>query len=272
MKYQNPRVPEGINATSEHPLREFAWLGAGTLAAIAIAVLILTALADLAAPLVPFEWEQGLAGAFVPAADDLDEKDRATQERLRDLARRLAGAMDLGPGMTVTVHYLPGGPVNAFASFGGTIVVFEELVKTLPNENALAMVVAHEIAHVRNRDVIRGAGGALLVAAAMAAVLGNAGAIADLAAQGNYLTALYFGRAREEAADAAALAALQTVYGHVGGFEDLFRAFAGQRPEGKRLPTFLSSHPLIEDRIARLEVIAAERGWQSEGRRTPLPR
>jgi predicted Zn-dependent protease len=251
-------------------LREFAWLGGGMLAVIALAILVLTALADVAAPLVPFEWEQGLADAFVPAADDLDEEDRATQERLRDLARRLAGAMDLDPGMSITVHYLPGGPVNAFASFGGTIVVFEELVKTLPNENALAMVVAHEIAHVRNRDVIRGAGGALLAAAAIAGAIGNIGAIADLAAQGNYLTALYFSRAREEAADAAALAALQEVYGHVGGFEDLFRAFAGQRPEGERPPTFLSSHPQIEERIARLHVIAAERGWRSKARRTPL--
>ena len=106
MKYQNPRVPEGINATSEHPLREFAWLGAGTLAAIAIAVLILTALADLAAPLVPFEWEQRLAGAFVPAADDLDEKDRAATSFIFGLVLLAAKLTSLPPGFGLARYEL----------------------------------------------------------------------------------------------------------------------------------------------------------------------
>jgi predicted Zn-dependent protease len=252
-------------------LREFAWLGAGTLAAVAVAILALTALADLAAPLVPFEWERGLTGAFVPEQGEVDDEDRAVQNRLRDLGRRLAAAMDLPDGMTIDVHYVPDGPANAFASFGGTIVVFGNLLAELPNENALAMVLAHEIAHVKNRDVIRGAGGALLVAAVIATVLGDAGAIADLAGNGSYLTTLYFSRAREEAADAAALAALQALYGHVGGFEDLFHTFAGLRPDESRPPTFLSSHPQIEGRIAKLHAIARAHGWPVETRRTPLP-
>jgi hypothetical protein len=44
--------------------------------------------------------------------------------------------------------------VNAFACPGGTILITTGMLKTVRNEDELAAVLAHEIAHVNNRDGI----------------------------------------------------------------------------------------------------------------------
>ncbi len=60
MEYSNPEIPEGINITKEHPLKEFFILTTGVLAAITIAVVILSLLAEKLAVYVPFSVEQQL--------------------------------------------------------------------------------------------------------------------------------------------------------------------------------------------------------------------
>ncbi len=45
--------------------------------------------------------------------------------------------------------------INAFAAPGGFILVTRGLIRCCPNETALAAVLAHEIAHVQNRDALR---------------------------------------------------------------------------------------------------------------------
>lgn len=44
--------------------------------------------------------------------------------------------------------------VNAFATLGGNIFIFSGLIKNTKNPEELAAVLAHEIGHVQNRDVI----------------------------------------------------------------------------------------------------------------------
>ena len=50
------------------------------------------------------------------------------------------------------MHYDPGGTFNAYATAGGQLVFYRGLLEAMPHENALATVVAHEIAHVAHRD------------------------------------------------------------------------------------------------------------------------
>ena len=49
------------------------------------------------------------------------------------------------------------GQVNAFAAPGGYIFVTKGLYKLLNDESELAGVLAHEIAHVTQQHVLRGA-------------------------------------------------------------------------------------------------------------------
>jgi Zn-dependent protease with chaperone function len=60
------------------------------------------------------------------------------------------------------------------------------------------------------------------------------------------------------------------VYGHAGGFEDMFRALDQARQGQKLPPALLSTHPRIEARIAHLKKLAQRNGWAVSGKLTPL--
>jgi predicted Zn-dependent protease len=155
------------------------------------------------------------------------------------------------------------------------MAVYRGLLERVADENMLAMVMAHEIGHLRLRHPIRSLGRGVAFAAALTVVSAGAGSrVADnVLGQSGMLTLLTFSRTQEEEADADALAALAAAYGHAGGAQQTFammRAAAGARglPEP---PKILSTHPLTQDRIDRLEGLIAQRGLNPDGPRTPIP-
>ncbi len=283
MTYSNPQLPEGINAGHDHPAKELFLFGGAILAVTVVFCIALFGAAQLLAPYVPFSWEQKLAGSLEESLELTPSfEDAATQRRLQVLADRLSAVMALPEDMSIRVYYLDdaahdgqgsdrsGGTVNAFATLGGNVFIFAGLMRLLPDENALAMVMAHEIAHVKNRDVISGMSGGLLVGATLGLILGDAGAFATLGELTATLSALSYGRDREEAADAEALAALVALYGHAGGYRELFSILTNANAGSGDTPEFLSSHPDGARRIETLEALAKARGWPLEGTRTAL--
>lgn len=264
MQYENPEVPEGINYSRDHPLKEYAPLAAG---AVLVALGIVAALvlgAGRLAQMVPFEVEAALVehAGLLPAAAAGDP----VSVYLQGLADRLAAAQSLPRGLRVTVQYLDGDVVNGFATLGGQVFVYRGLLARLPHENALAMLLAHEVAHVAHRDpiVALGRGVAVGVALASLAGLSDSRLIEGLIGQAGTLTTLGFSRRQEARADAAALAALERVYGHVRGAEALFEVLAG----GPEPPVFFSTHPLTGSRMEAVRRYAAGRPL---GPLTPLP-
>jgi predicted Zn-dependent protease len=89
------------------------------------------------------------------------------------------------------------------------------------------------------------------------------------------LTVLSFSRSQEARADADALAAVARRYGHVAGagafFQEMQRrsSLAGRAQESA--PVFMRTHPATDDRLYRMELLAVERRWATEGTLTPLP-
>ena len=248
-----------------------AVLGGATLALIAAVLIGVYQFGNLLAPLVPFAWEKPLGDGMVKQWAK-SPGNAETGQYLRTLTNRLAAVMDLPDGMTITVHYVHGETVNAFATLGGNVVVFDALLNKLPSENGLAMVLAHEIAHVKYRHVVRAMGGGILVSLVSSALFGDTGFAGSLAGGGGMLTALHFSREKEEQADGEALAALMAVYGHVNGFDEIFRLPGDGGGDGgaRSVPVFLSSHPLTGPRIRRLQRIAGDRGWPVDGEVAPL--
>ncbi len=173
--------------------------------------------------------------------------------------------------MVIDVHYVESDTVNALATLGGHIVVFEGLWKLLDSENAAAMLLGHEIAHVKNRDPIRSASGALLVSLAIGTLLDDAGMVENLAGMGSLLTALHFSREQETQADSDAARAVVKLYGHLNGATDLFARMQTVAKEVKQPPAFLASHPHLEARIASLRRQASRNGWTFQGDTKPLP-
>jgi len=271
--YENRQPPEGINVTREHPLRQFLRLAIAAAVLLVIVVVVLQFTGAFLAKRIPFAVERRV----IESMDIEFGEPGASPEMvtyLRVLAARLSAEMPMPDGMRVTVHYNPAETFNAFATIGGNLIFFRGLLERLPHENALAMVLAHEIAHVLHRDPVAGLGGGLASAATLAMVTGNAGAAGNMLGKAGVLTGMEFTRRMEEEADRAALAAVAAVYGHVAGADTLFALIAETRSRSRVpdwLGRFTSTHPLDADRIRDIAARAEASGWSTVGETTPLP-
>jgi len=267
MEYSNPEIPEGINYSKTHPLKEFAILSTGVFGVLFIALIVIGLLADHFAQYIPFRVEKNFH-ILIPATDDGPP---ALHDYLDSLAKRISVAETLPNGMHITVHYVDSDVVNAYATLGGHIVLYRGLLEKLKHENALAMVMAHEIAHVKYRHVIRSMGSGLAVGIALSMLSSSLGddVVNSVINQTGQVGMLKFSRVHEQQADDAALDALQRMYGSVGGAEELFKAI---KAEQKRdfVPVFLRTHPGIDDRIRHILALRDQRG-QTQVKLVTLP-
>ncbi len=268
--YENRPVPEGINYSRDNPLKEFFLLLLAAAGALLVMLFALSLAAQKLAPLVPFAVEERLVARFAnqfPAAPDSEHAQRIEQY-LQGLAASLLQSQTLPDGLALNIHYLPSETVNAFATLGGNVYVLDGLIDVMDSENALAMVLAHEIAHILHRDPIVAMGRGLTVSLALASVTGfsNSGAADWLIQQLGLATVMSFTRDQERAADALALEMLQAHYGNVQGAETLFQLMAERSAEP---PEMLNTHPLSARRLAAIEAFA--RHHPQRGQVKPLP-
>ena len=271
-EYKNPEIPEGINVTQQHPLKEFLILLVGSVVAISSGVLLLTSLAGYLVQYVPFAQEKELLSGLNPSwvKSEASDSARQKQQYLQTLADQLAANMALPEDMTITVHYSEDETVNALATLGGNIVVFQGLIDVLPNENALAMLMAHEIAHIRHRHpiVALGRGFAVMLALTSMAGVGD-GMMQEWVGSMSMLTLLSFSRTQEAEADADALQGLLRQYGHIDGANAFF-VYAAGKPNMELSPLF-STHPGVEERIARIRQFGNDHVIKTKRELTPLP-
>lgn len=268
MSYENPQLPEGINVSRDPVLLEFLRLLAG----LAVLVLAFSAVLYVAggwlARQLPFALEKAWVGERPfdawPGAAAPATGHAAVEAYLQTLAEQLAAPLQLPPAMPPRLHYLDAAEPNAFAGLGGHVAVTRGLYERMPSENALALVLAHELAHLRARDPIAAIGSGSTLVLVMALLSGDAGGL------GTALAALVqrgYSRGAETRADTAAIAALRQQYGHAGGGAAVFEVLQRYRAEhGAEVPTLLSTHPFDEARIRRLRAAAA--GWDPQ--RQPL--
>lgn len=250
MDYSNPEIPEGINVSKEHPLREFGLLTIGIFGGFLAILLVLSYFSDKFSHYIPFIYETkiNINYAFEEHSND------QLNNYLQSLADRIAVAEQLPEDMQIKVDVVDDKTVNAFASLGGQVVFFTGLLEKMPNENALAMVMAHEIAHIKHRHPIRSFGRGVilgLVLTIFSSSVGNdivSSSIGDV----GFISQLAFSRDSEKEADITAINALKQLYGHVNGAEDLFKLLKSQEAT-IQMPEFFSTHPDTEGRIKRIE-------------------
>lgn len=200
----------------------------------------------------------------------LDGSDPALQAYVERLGGDIAAGMDLPADLELEFFVIEGSTVNAFTTLGGYIFVFDGLLLELEDENSLAMVLAHEIAHAASRDPLSAASRGILIQIMISSATGNSGIDPSMTSElGSDLMLSAYSREQEETADRLAVTALQRQYGHVGGANRLFEALRVNYGDEEVLE-ILSSHPDIGDRIAAIEAFASEQGWSSEAT-SPYP-
>lgn len=152
--------------------------------------------------------------------------------------------------------------VNAFALPGGYIFINWGLIEKAETVDEVAGVVAHEIHHAVGRHGLRNitarAGIWLLVGAIFGDIQGLGGLIAGGAGE---LAALSFSREQEDAADSGGLELLYAARFDPSGMPRFFEKLKEEQARlGLELPSFMSSHPDTDTRIANLKERIAARG------------
>jgi predicted Zn-dependent protease len=218
---------------------------------------------------IPFEMELKLSQKYKVDATDNPE----IQKYLQQLANKLAMAQGLEKGMTIKVHYVDDELVNAFATLGGNIIFFRGILEKLPSENALAMVMSHEIAHIKHRHPIMAMGRGIVIGLALSAITGASGQglTNEVLGDTGLLTGLKFNRDQEQEADETGLAAVEKIYGHTYGATGLFDMFNEISEHSQVMPQFLSSHPHNDNRIINLQDLSRINNWKTNGPLLPMP-
>ncbi|WP_413465314.1 M48 family metalloprotease [Pectobacterium carotovorum] len=151
--------------------------------------------------------------------------------------------------------------INAFAFFGGNVVLHSALFRYADSESELASVLAHEISHVTQRHLARsmesqqrsapltwvGALGSILLAMANPQ-LGMAALSGTLAgAQQGMIT---FTQSNEQEADRIGIQVLQRAGFDPQAMPNFLQKLADQSRYASRPPEMLLTHPLPESRLS----------------------
>lgn len=269
-----------VSETEMHTLKRFVfWSVAGTIALAFLAVVFIFT-ADTWMRHVSFAAEKrfikphldfALEHGFSPA-------DPEVEKYLNQLAFELAERQGLPEEAVLEVHFIKGDMANAFATLGSHILVFEGLLKEMPDENTLAMVLAHEIAHIKHRDPIVSVGRGIALQVLLSGGSNTGGIESEATNFSEQVAGNIYSRDQERAADEAALETLYKYYGHVWGAEQLFfflaqasdEEFQKSPGEVTRIDEWFSTHPTLYSRMERMRDLAKEKGWtQSEP--SPFP-
>ena len=185
-------------------------------------------------------------------------------EYVQSIGHRLAAQVNNGD-FEFEFFVVDNPQINAFALPGGYIGVHTGLIEASGNEDELAGVLAHEIAHVTQRHIARAVHAnqragllslATMLGAIIAATAANAGGEGIEAAimSSQALQAqnqINFTRSNEYEADRVGVGTMAAAGFNPGGMADFFATLSrGAGPAALRVPEFLRTHPVNSARIA----------------------
>ncbi|MFN2309713.1 MAG: M48 family metalloprotease [Gammaproteobacteria bacterium] len=223
----------------------------------------LPSIGDPSERLVSPDQERQLGEAFmrrlrqqVPIVDDAE-----LNAYLNGLGNRLVANSD-APSQQFSFFIIENDAINAFAAPGGYIGMHSALILAARDESELAGVLAHEIAHITQKHLVRAydaasrmslpAAAAILAAILIGTQSGEAGQAAIMAVQaGAIQQQINFTRSNELEADRIGMQTLlRSEFDPLGMPAFFERLHQATRYYGEGVPPFLRTHPVTTDRIA----------------------
>jgi predicted Zn-dependent protease len=190
-------------------------------------------------------------------AESTISNDQALNRRVQEVGRRIAAASPQ-PDWDWQFTLIENDEPNAFALPGGKVGVNTGLFQVAQNDDQLAAVMGHEVAHAIARHGAERMSQQVLMQAGLAGLgIATGPAYAELAAQAATLAVILpYSRTQEAEADHIGL-----IYMAEAGYDPReaivlwqnFEAFGGARP-----PEFLSTHPAPGSRIDNLRRLLPE--------------
>ncbi len=187
--------------------------------------------------------------------------DEATRRRLRSHFNAMLAGEDPAFRYQLLFRHSRRVGANAFALPSGTIVMTDEMVKIAKHDHELIAVLAHEIAHVRERHALRrlfqSSAMLLIVSTLTGDVSSTTGIVAALP---TILIEASYSQAFEREADAYALNYLRQSGIDPVHFKNLMLRIESKYKGRKTVPTFFSTHPATVERVRLFESTAPGAG------------
>lgn len=269
MKYK-PALPEhNDNVSHDQPFREFILLFLGITCFLLIMFWGLGLFIDRAVDYITPEMEAAIFSSVGGSVSESLDNSDPRQEKLQHMVDVLRDCIDIS--YPIEVHLVDSKVANALAFPGGRIFVLDGLLTKLSSENGLAFVLAHELAHFKNRDHLRAMGRKIVFTAVSALLSGTGSSLTQLFTPTADFSQAQYSQERETLADQHALQILNCHYGHVGGATEFFEAMT---PDNKREHSifghYFASHPEGVQRINNLHIIAEKLNLTTD-KVLPLP-
>lgn len=198
---------------------------------------------------IPWSLEQRLAATpgLLPAVAESDlSRNREAAALFARLVQRVYPLYPADREFPLKITVIRGKTVNAFATLGGQIYLYEGLLQQAGSAEELAGILAHEIEHVRKRHIIQGVFVRLLTVQGLKVIFTGQGSL-DPQLTGMLLN-MHFSREQESEADTGGVQRLHDAGIDVSGLQHFFER-AGTLAS---MPTILSDHPANEERAALL--------------------
>ena len=192
-------------------------------------------------------------------------KDPVIKDYINKVGRKIISGMPPQP-FTYKFYAVHEDAYNAFAGPGGNIFVFSGLFCALDNEDELAALLSHEIAHVSCRHIsemmqkskktnmatMAGVIAGILIGLGGAGTVGSALTIGSMAAGQSMVLA--YSRENEMQADQIGRSYLQKAGYSLNGLLSVLKKIRSEEWfDTDEIPTYLKTHPATDERIMYLD-------------------
>ncbi|MDD2464607.1 MAG: M48 family metallopeptidase [Desulfobulbus sp.] len=254
-----PAYPQhNDNVSHNSPFREFVVLLAGVALICVVAFAVSGWLVDTVVQSISPDMEARIFAPVAPGQARSGDQVDAGELALQRMVDELGSCIDVG--YPLKVELVASKTANAMALPGGRIIVLSGILNKVRSENGMAFVLAHELAHFKNRDHLSGLGRGIVLTAMMAFLTGSDSGLTRLFTPAVGLSAASYSQARESRADSLALKALVCRYGHAAGATEFFQAMKDEH-RGGGISNYFASHPEAVERIGRLEELSTAQGY-----------
>lgn len=197
----------------------------------------------------------------------LDSVPEESQRLIELLAEPILKNVDLTP-LQPKIQMTRANVPNAYAFPHGGIFVTTKLLQISKSPDEILAVLAHEVAHVVQRHSMQQLVTQMGTNLAINVVLGDLGALADLASTGSQLLSLKFSRDHEREADSLGAEILRRGKLPLGGMVAFFQRMQDYEkandvlPGDKNVLSFLMTHPPTQERIEAARALESPSDWK----------
>ena len=210
---------------------------------------IIPAAADVFASNLPVSYEVDLGNKIynqIIANDTIDTLET-------NLVNRFANQIDFKSDFPIQITVVHSHEINAFATPGGHIIIYDSLLNEIENPDELAGLLSHEATHIKERHSLRAISSDLSRSLFLSIIFHDRNGISSVIVNNaNMLNSLRYSREMERVADEGAVKIMLDNNIDPDGMVQLLNLLK-KEDKNHNVATYLSTHPATDERIVKVK-------------------